>query len=107
MYTQELCADLTTMDPDPLPTHLMFVLANHSNSFDYRQKQTIPYNSPIVQTNAELAGENNLPPNELPIPPHVILNHVGVRANDRVIGLTTTQRHKEKFITTVYYKPIK
>mgnify|MGYP000010949232 CR=1 FL=1 len=106
-YTQELCADLTTMEPDPLPLHLHYVLTNHSNSYDYRQKQTIPFNSPIKQTNAELAGENNLPSNELPIPPHVILNHLGVRANERVIGLTTTQRYRDKFVTTVYYKPIK
>lgn len=107
MYTQEFCADLTTMDPDILPPHLHYVIANHSNSFDYRQKQTIPQNSPISQTNSELAGENCLQPNELPIPPHVVLNHAGVRANERVIGLTTTQRYREKFITTVYYKPIK
>lgn len=105
-YTQELCSDFTTMEPDPLPSHLHYVLANHSASFDYRQKQTIPPNSPIKQTNAELAGEHNLPPNELPIPPHVILNHVGIRANDRYIGLTTSQRYKEKFVTSIYYKPI-
>ena len=107
MYTQELCSDFTSMEPDPLPLHLHYVLANHSASFDYRQKQTIPPNSPIRQTNAELAGEHNLPPNELPIPPHVILNHIGVRANDRFIGLTTSQRYREKFVTTIYYKPIR
>ena len=106
-YTQELCADFTIMEPDPLPLHLHYVLANHSNSYDYRQKNTIPFNSPIKQTNAELAGENNLPPNELPVPPHVILNHVGIRANESVIGLTTTQRYRDKFVTTIYYKAVK
>ncbi|CAG9335501.1 unnamed protein product [Blepharisma stoltei] len=106
-YSQDFYADLTTMDPDPLPLHLCYVLANHSGSFDYRQKDTVPSNSPIHLTNAELAGENNLPVNELPIPSHVILNHVGIRANERVIGLTTTQRYREKYVTTIYYKPIK
>lgn len=105
-YTQELCADLTSMDPDPLPLHLRYVLANHSVSFDFRQKDTIPNNSPIGLTNAELGRENDLPPNELPIPSHVILSHVGIRANDHVIGLTTTQRYREKFVTIIYYKPI-
>mmetsp|Transcript_18922 Transcript_18922/g.18934 ORF Transcript_18922/g.18934 Transcript_18922/m.18934 type:complete len:96 (-) Transcript_18922:21-308(-) len=95
------------MDPDILPEHLHYVLANHSNSFDYKQKETIPHNSPIRQTNNELGGENSLNKNELPIPAHVILNHAGVRANERVIGLTTTQRYRQKFITTMYYKPIK
>lgn len=105
-YTQELCADFTIMEPEPLPLHLHHVLTNHSNSYDYRQKNFIPVNSPIRQTNAELAGENNLPPNELPVPPHVILNHVGVRANESVLGLTMTQRFREKFVTTIYYKPL-
>lgn len=107
MYTQELCSDLTAVEPDPLPIHLHYVIANHNNLHDYRSKETVPYNSAIQLTNAQLAGEDKLPSNELPLPSHVILNHMGLRANDKVLGLTCTNRFKEKFVTTIYYKSLK
>ena len=105
-YTQEICSDFTSMEPDPLPLHLQYCLTNHSSSFDYREKPIINPSFHIKQTNGELSGDSNLPPNELPIPSHVILNHIGIRTNNRYIGLTLSQRSKEKFITTIYYKPI-
>jgi len=105
VYSQDYCSDFISLEPDPLPLHLHYVIANHSNTYDYRQKQTRPFNSPIRESNGELAGENALPPNELPTPPHVVLNHLALRTKDRVIGLSMTQRYKEKFVTTIYYKP--
>lgn len=104
MYTQELCSDLTSIEPDPLPAHLHYVLANHSNDHDYRLKDTVPYGSPITLTNAQLAGEDALAIDELPSPSHVILNHMGLRVKDRVLGLTITQRYRDKFFTVIYYK---
>ena len=106
IYSQEMRHDFMSMEPEPLPLHLKHVLANHSESFDYRERQVIPPNSIIRETNAELAGENHLPVCELPVPPHVILNHIGVRVDHRYIGLTVSQRFREKFVTTIYCKPI-
>ena len=105
MYSQDLCSDLTSIEPDPLPAHLHHVLANHSNDYDYRNKDTVPYGSTITQTNAQLAGEDALSFEELPMPSHVILNHMGLRVKDRVLGLTISQRYRDKIFTVIYYKP--
>ena len=105
LYTQEFCSDLTSLEPDPLPPHLQYVLANHSREHDYRGSKcmsTSPYNK---STNAQIAGEDRLPPNELPVPPHVVLAHTAIRANDRLLGMSLTQRYRGKYVTIIYYKP--
>lgn len=105
LYTQEYCSDLTSLEPDPLPPHLQYVLANHSRQYDYRgpkSASSTPYNK---QTNAQIAGEDRLPPNELPVPPHVVLSHTAIRANDRLLGMSLSQRYRGKYVTIIYYKP--
>jgi hypothetical protein len=88
-----------------MPIHLNNALANHSPSYDYRQKDTIPPFSHIKLTNGELADEDKYLPSQLPQPSHVLLNHVAVRHHDGVVGLSMTGRYKNKYVTVMYYKP--
>jgi len=47
-------------------------------------------------------------PTLLPLPHHVMLNHFYSlpQKEDKVVILGITQRYKEKFVTTVFYKPL-
>jgi len=47
-------------------------------------------------------------PTLLPLPHHVMLNHFYSlpRKEDKMFILGVTQRYKEKFVTTVFYKPL-
>eukprot|EP00056_Hartaetosiga_gracilis_P003221 m.61058 g.61058 ORF g.61058 m.61058 type:complete len:293 (+) comp11375_c1_seq1:44-922(+) len=57
-----------------------------------------------VTLNAE--PENN-DPTQLPIPNHVMLNHLyALSIKDNVIVLGSSSRYKKKFVTTVVYKPM-
>lgn len=42
----------------------------------------------------------------LPVPSHVVLHHLGTSAiRDGVLAVADTTRYRQKYITTVYYKP--
>eukprot|EP00055_Hartaetosiga_balthica_P000754 m.137386 g.137386 ORF g.137386 m.137386 type:complete len:277 (+) comp11645_c0_seq1:62-892(+) len=57
-----------------------------------------------VTLNAE--PENN-DPTQLPIPNHVMLNHLyALSIKDNMIVLGSSSRYKKKFVTTVVYKPM-
>ncbi|XP_013780014.1 5'-AMP-activated protein kinase subunit beta-2-like [Limulus polyphemus] len=46
-------------------------------------------------------------PTLLPEPNHVMLNHLyALSIKDGVLVLSTTQRYRKKYVTTVFYKPI-
>eukprot|EP00049_Salpingoeca_infusionum_P018515 m.357594 g.357594 ORF g.357594 m.357594 type:complete len:270 (+) comp17876_c0_seq1:97-906(+) len=46
-------------------------------------------------------------PTRLPEPDHVVLNHLyALAVKDQVIVLGTSNRYKQKFVTTVMYKPL-
>ncbi|KAF8916067.1 5'-AMP-activated protein kinase beta subunit, interation domain-containing protein [Mucidula mucida] len=48
----------------------------------------------------------NEPPHILPVPSHVILNHLSTGSiRNRVLAVAETVRYKNKFVTTIYYKP--
>eukprot|EP00041_Stephanoeca_diplocostata_P017604 m.359548 g.359548 ORF g.359548 m.359548 type:complete len:345 (-) comp20759_c0_seq3:370-1404(-) len=45
-------------------------------------------------------------PSELPVPNHVVLDHLYAQSvKDRVLVLGATHRYKKKYVTTVMYKP--
>lgn len=46
-------------------------------------------------------------PNVLPEPNHVMLNHMyALSIKDSVMVLSSTQRYRKKFVTTLLYKPV-
>ena len=46
-------------------------------------------------------------PELLPKPCHTLLNHLYVTAmNEGVMAISSTQRYKKKFVTTIFYRPI-
>lgn len=52
---------------------------------------------------------NLAPPSEdatvMPLPHHVVINHVYSRQQDDLLILGATHRYNSRFITTVFYKP--
>jgi len=72
--------DEYTKEPPPLPPHLRHIILNKA---------------PQLTDTASL-----------PVPQHVALNHLYCTAiKDNMMVLGITQRHKTKFVTTVYYSP--
>ncbi|KAJ1917261.1 hypothetical protein H4219_003291 [Mycoemilia scoparia] len=70
-------------DPPMLPPHLNNVLLNHTN------------------------GSSKNDPNVLPVPNHVVLNHLyACSIKDQVMAVSTTSRYRGKYLTTIYYKPV-
>ncbi|KAJ1829793.1 hypothetical protein LPJ56_000105 [Coemansia sp. RSA 2599] len=46
-------------------------------------------------------------PNILPVPNHVVLNHLyACSIKDNVMAVSSTSRYRGKYMTTVYYKPV-
>ena len=46
-------------------------------------------------------------PELLPKPCHTLLNHLYVTAmNDGVMAISSTQRYRRKFVTTIFYRPV-
>ncbi len=46
-------------------------------------------------------------PTLLPKPNHVLLNHMyALSIKDRVMVMSSTQRFKKKYVTTILYRPI-
>lgn len=86
--SEEFNPELTKSDPPSLPPHLKHALLNTS----------IPSADPQL----------------LPLPHHVMLNHIYSlpRREDKVLILGVTHRYTKrnsnfhKFVTTVYYKPL-
>eukprot|EP00123_Amoebidium_parasiticum_P015647 comp23083_c0_seq1/m.37042 comp23083_c0_seq1/g.37042 ORF comp23083_c0_seq1/g.37042 comp23083_c0_seq1/m.37042 type:complete len:269 (-) comp23083_c0_seq1:406-1212(-) len=74
--------DPVTKPPPVLPPHLMQVLLN---------------TDPISETDPTL----------LPIPNHVMLNHLyALSISDGVMVLGVTNRYQNKYVTTVLYRPV-
>ncbi|KAF9048327.1 hypothetical protein BDZ89DRAFT_1057898 [Hymenopellis radicata] len=58
--------------------------------------------SPSPQDDALISDDNSI----LPVPSHVILNHLSTGSiRNRVLAVAETVRYKNKFVTTIYYKP--
>ncbi|KAJ1735728.1 hypothetical protein LPJ61_000380 [Coemansia biformis] len=46
-------------------------------------------------------------PNVLPVPNHVVLNHLyACSIKDNVMAVSSTSRYRGKYMTTIYYKPV-
>ncbi|OMJ27465.1 5'-AMP-activated protein kinase subunit beta-2 [Smittium culicis] len=79
-YTQEIRSQRT--DPPTLPPHLNQVLLN--------------------QPETNINGIRSLP-----APNHVVLNHLyACSIKDNVMAVSSTTRYRQKYLTTVYYKPV-
>jgi len=53
-------------------------------------------------------GSNEEDPTILPMPNHVALNHLyALSIKDSVMTMSATHRYKRKYVTTLFYKPIK
>eukprot|EP00048_Salpingoeca_helianthica_P007245 m.108167 g.108167 ORF g.108167 m.108167 type:complete len:211 (+) comp14271_c0_seq2:81-713(+) len=51
--------------------------------------------------------DHNRDPTHLPLPNHVMLNHLyALAVKDNVIVLGATHRYRQKYVTTVLYKPL-
>ncbi|KZS92282.1 hypothetical protein SISNIDRAFT_456032 [Sistotremastrum niveocremeum HHB9708] len=58
-----------------------------------------------INTREDLAGAGD-DKSVLPVPNHVILHHLGTSAiRNGVLAVEDTIRYRQKFITTIYYKP--
>ena len=80
-FSQEIPAGINDKEPPRLPPHLNKVILNSENSS----------NDPTL----------------LPVPHHVMLNHLyALSIRDRVMVLATTSRYQQKYVTTVFYKPV-
>lgn len=81
-YGQLAFDDTDTSEPPSLPPHLMRALLNTAT----------PKSDPT----------------QLPLPHHVMLNHLYSlpRKEDNMMIVGITHRYKQKFVTTVFYKPV-
>jgi len=80
-WTQDIPQSISEKEPPKLPPHLNKVLLNSENVS----------NDPAV----------------LPVPHHVMLNHLyALSIKDRIMVLATTSRYQQKYVTTVMYKPV-
>ena len=49
----------------------------------------------------------NCEPTLLPVPHHVMVNHMyALSIKDMVMALSTTTRYRKKYVTTILYKPV-
>ena len=49
----------------------------------------------------------NCEPTLLPTPHHVMVNHMyALSIKDQVMALSSTSRYKQKYVTTILYKPV-
>ncbi len=55
----------------------------------------------------ELSGQHNHGQSVLQVPSHVTLNHLyALSIRDDVMGLATTVRYRNKYVTTILYRPV-
>ena len=87
-------------NPPIIPPHLLHYMLNKKTK---RQINTCSHrmlsgNSVYPAINYEIL---------LPKPCHTLLNHLYAESiKDDVMTLSTTQRYREKYVTTVFYRPI-
>lgn len=74
------------------------------SSFSDQEPPKLPPHLNKVILNSENVSND---PSVLPIPHHVMLNHLyALSIRDRVMVLATSSRFKQKYVTTVLYKPV-
>ncbi|KAH8867579.1 5'-AMP-activated protein kinase subunit beta-1 [Schistosoma japonicum] len=82
--------------------------ATHSNSSDPKRALTPPLLPPqLLQVILNRDTNVQCDPNLLPQPDHVMVNHMyALSIKDGVIVLSAITRYRQKFVSTVLYKPI-
>ncbi|QRW06622.1 hypothetical protein RhiLY_05621 [Ceratobasidium sp. AG-Ba] len=94
--------------PPALPRHLEKVILNarttgSATSASGVTKSAVASVGAVGGSTGAGADDNSV----LPVPNHVVLNHLGTSAiKGGVLAVGTTTRYHRKYITTIYYKPV-
>ncbi|KAJ2368696.1 hypothetical protein IW150_005340 [Coemansia sp. RSA 2607] len=63
-----------------------------------------PHLNQVLLNSTEVRRDD---PNILPVPNHVVLNHLyACSIKDNVMAVSSTSRYRGKYMTTIYYKPV-
>ncbi|KAJ2725285.1 hypothetical protein GGI07_001418 [Coemansia sp. Benny D115] len=63
-----------------------------------------PHLNQVLLNSTEIRADD---PNVLPVPNHVVLNHLyACSIKDNVMAVSSTSRYRGKYMTTIYYKPV-
>ncbi|CEL62559.1 SNF1 protein kinase subunit beta-2 OS=Saccharomyces cerevisiae (strain ATCC 204508 / S288c) GN=SIP2 PE=1 SV=3 [Rhizoctonia solani AG-1 IB] len=92
--------------PPALPRHLEKVILNARTTGNASAASGI--GKPTVASMGGVGPAGGADDNSvLPVPNHVVLNHLGTSAiKGGVLAVGTTTRYHRKYITTIYYKPV-
>jgi len=100
---------------DVIPSYLTSTVPNYYSdniNVDYNEDEQPPLLPPhlekvLLNTHHKNEDPSKEDPMVLPIPNHVVLNHLyTLSIRDGVMALGTTSRYRKKYVTTLYYKPI-
>lgn len=95
--------------PPALPRHLEKVILNARATGNAASASgVIPGKTTTVASMGGVGCPGTADDNSvLPVPNHVVLNHLGTSAiKGGVLAVGTTTRYHRKYITTIYYKPV-
>ncbi|KAF8713142.1 5'-AMP-activated protein kinase beta subunit, interation domain, partial [Rhizoctonia solani] len=92
--------------PPALPRHLEKVILNARTTGNASAASGV--GKPTVASMGGVGAAGGADDNSvLPVPNHVVLNHLGTSAiKGGVLAVGTTTRYHRKYITTIYYKPV-
>ncbi|KAJ1303343.1 hypothetical protein OPQ81_011539 [Rhizoctonia solani] len=92
--------------PPALPRHLEKVILNARTTGNASAASGV--GKPTVASMGGVGTAGGADDNSvLPVPNHVVLNHLGTSAiKGGVLAVGTTTRYHRKYITTIYYKPV-
>jgi len=100
---------------DVIPSYLTATVPNYYSdniNVDYNEDEQPPLLPPhlekvLLNTHHKNEDPSKEDPMVLPVPNHVVLNHLyTLSIRDGVMALGTTTRYRKKYVTTLYYKPI-
>jgi hypothetical protein len=93
--------------PPALPRHLEKVILNARTTGSATSASGVT-KSAVAAVGGIGVGTGGADDNSvLPVPNHVVLNHLGTSAiKGGVLAVGTTTRYHRKYITTIYYKPV-
>jgi len=100
---------------DVIPAYLTSSVPNYYSdniNTDYNEDEQPPLLPPhlekvLLNSHHKIEDPSKEDPMVLPVPNHVVLNHLyTLSIRDGVMALGTTTRYRKKYVTTLYYKPI-
>lgn len=110
MSNKSSSPSLTRLSPPGSYTNLVPDTRNTNSDFIEALSSSVPPALPPHLLNVILnkEGFDDEDPTILPTPNHVALNHLyALSIKDSVMTMSATHRYKRKYITTLFYKPIK